>query len=215
MNDAFEKDFESHFSCGTDILMEKPLLVQMFVERKYGESLWNPIHFLGFLPENEQYMMFAANLRDPVVTSMKNGHIGKFQVSLPFTSNWTIGGKVYAISDSKTYTRFFPPSIFGDESKFFWNKKRLDMWTNATPDFRGALARKEYLESDIDIMEPFYKHLNDSAIELPEDDHAFHVQNFCLIIMKVGHATCYSQEDMTQTMYSYSHDNWEIESNLL
>eukprot|EP00834_Sanchytrium_tribonematis_P002395 NODE_73_length_24441_cov_0.672952.p10 type:complete len:219 gc:universal NODE_73_length_24441_cov_0.672952:5895-6551(+) len=208
--DSFKKDFESHFSCSTDVLLEKPLMVSMFVDRKYASSTWSPIHFMGFLPENEQFLVFCARLNDPNVIALKTGNYATLHLSLPFTSNWTFSGKLYNVSHPKTYTRFFPPSIFDEASKFFWHKKRLDAWLNTSNEFRALLMQTEYLETDSKKLEIYYEQLNNSAIELPHDEHATLLQNFCYLVMKATDIVCDSQDTMSKTSYHLSGENWDI-----
>ena len=208
----FKKEFQDHFSCSTDVLVEKPLMVQMFVQRKYGICDWHPIHFMGFLPENEQYLMFAAKISDPNVIALKTGHHSSLQVALPFTSNWTFSGKLYNVSHPKTYTRFFPPNIFDEASKFFWNKKRLDIWKNTSSEFRALLNQVEFLDTSEELLKPYYSQLDDPNIELPEDEHGHHLQKFCFLVLKLTDVTCYSQETMTQTKYNLIGDSWKTES---
>ena len=208
--ETFKNDFETHFSCHTDILIEKPLMVNMFVQRKYGSSDWQPVHFLGFLPENEQYLMFASKITDPNVIALKTGNWASVQLSLPFTSNWTFSGKLYNVSHPKTFTRFFPPNIFEDSSRQFWNKKRLDIWKQTSSEFRALLNQVEFLDTSQDILKPFYEQLENGDLSLPEDEHASYLQQFCFLVLKITDVCCCSQDTMTKTNYNLIRESWEV-----
>ena len=208
--EQFKKDFEDHFSYDMDILIEKPLLVQMIVQKKYGASTWSPIHFMGFLPENEQYMMFAAKITDSNVIALKTGHLATMHLSLPYTSNWSFSGKLYNVAHPKTYTRFFPPNIFDEASKFFWHKKRLDLWLRCSTEFRSLLCQSQFVKTNEQVLDLFYKQLNDSSIELPSDEHADQLQKFCFLVLKVSDVTCTSQDTMTELKYYHNSEQWEM-----